>query len=103
MSMNSHLEYYVLFIKDLNKIFSQKDTGIVMRNTLYSVWLHYITQAISKIDQHVLNVLKQKKQYESDDIIKTDAVLQIEPSDSKNISMVEIQHLPNTKVAESLK
>jgi hypothetical protein len=75
---------------------------MVMRNTLYALWLHYITQAISKVDQNVLDVLKKKKQYEPDDNFG-DALLYIEPSDSKNISQVEIQHMPNARPADTVK
>ncbi len=75
---------------------------MVMRNTLYSLWLHYITQAISKVDQNVLDVLKKKKQFETTEHYG-DAMLYIESNDSKNISQVEIQQLPNTKPADVIK
>jgi hypothetical protein len=76
---------------------------MVLRNTLYSLWLHYITQAISKIDKNVLDVLRKKKQFETTDNFDQDAIIHIEPSDSKNISLVSIQQLPNSKPTDTIK
>ncbi len=64
-----------------------------MRNSLYTIWLTYITSAIREIDKKVLNVLKKKKDYEYTDY-KQDALLYIEENSSKNVSLADVRVLP---------
>jgi hypothetical protein len=65
-----------------------------MRNSLYTIWLTYITSAIKTIDKKVLGVLRiNKKHYQY--YQNADAPLYIEENDSKNISRADIRILPN--------
>ncbi len=64
-----------------------------MRNSLYTIWLTYITSAIREIDKKVLNVLRNKKEYEND--VRQDIPLYIEENDSKNASHADVRKLPS--------
>ena len=64
-----------------------------MRNSLYTIWLTYITSAIREIDKKVLNVLRKKKEYEYTDD-RQDALLYIEENNSKNVSLADVRVLP---------
>jgi hypothetical protein len=83
----------IKLIKDLNQIFLEKDTGVVMRNSLYTVWLSYITSAIRDVDKKVLNVIKKKNDYSRVDV-NNDVMLYIEEDNSKNVSQCSVRHLP---------
>jgi hypothetical protein len=63
-----------------------------MRNSLYAIWLTYITAAIREIDKKVLTVLKSKKGY---DVDTNDVPLYIEENNSKNVSQASVRILPN--------
>jgi hypothetical protein len=64
-----------------------------MRNSLYTIWLTYITSAIRDIDKKVLNVLKTKKDYDVDTKYE-DALIYIEENNSKNVSLADVRVLP---------
>jgi hypothetical protein len=68
-----------------------------MRNSLYTIWLTYITSAIREIDKRVLNVLRSKNQNLQ---IRQDIPLYIEETDSKKASHADVRILPSNDIME---
>lgn len=72
-----------------------------MRNSLYTIWLTYITSAIREIDKKVLNVIRKKRDYDPVET-KMDAMLYIEENESKNISQCDVRVLPQTAIDQNV-
>jgi hypothetical protein len=79
-------------------MFGVKDTGVVLRNTLYTIWLSYTTRAIRHVDDKVLETMRRIKNeeipaYKEEDVISAN-------NNANENTLLDIYRMPDDKEHE---
>ena len=75
-------------------MFKDKDNGILLRNTLYTIWLSYTTRAIRQVDDKVLETMKKLKN-DNQPVYNEEDVITVNNIEVNENTLLDINRLPD--------